>query len=265
MIKDTLAMLRRTMLAAFLLASSAACAQTYMPFYEWQSTDYDWNPNPDLLLVGAELFGTTEFNASGFENPHDTGCGGYGCGSIYHTNGATLTTLHTFTGTDGGMPIAGLMQSGGVLYGSTSYGGGKCATIPEHCGTVFALNLATKTLTTLHAFTGLADGGGSYAKPVLFNGLLYGTTAVGGDTTQCDGQGCGTIFKLDPTNGKFSTLHNFTNADGTAYPETSLTRLGTTLYGTTAGRIDAGTIFKISPSNKQLRHSTPVRPRDGRV
>ena len=32
MIKDTFAMLRRTMLAAFLLASSAACAQTYMPF-----------------------------------------------------------------------------------------------------------------------------------------------------------------------------------------------------------------------------------------
>jgi uncharacterized repeat protein (TIGR03803 family) len=245
-------MLHRTLLAALLLAPAAAAAQAYTPVYAWQQTNYDWNPNPDILPIGNTLVGTIEWNASGFENLQDTGCGGYGCGSIYRINGATLTTLHKFTGADGGMPIAGLIQSGGVLYGTSSYGGAACAVIPEHCGTVFSLNLTTNTLTTLHAFSGLADGGGSYAKPVLFNGMLYGTTSIGGDTTQCNGQGCGTVFQINPATGQFTTLYRFTTADGTAYPETSLTPVGTTLYGTTYGNTDAGTVFKINPATGKL-------------
>jgi uncharacterized repeat protein (TIGR03803 family) len=63
----------------------------------------------------------------------------------------TLTTLHSFTGSDGVGPFAGLIADAvGNLYGTTTRGG---ASID---GTVFKLTPAG-TLTVLHTFTG-SDG-----------------------------------------------------------------------------------------------------------
>lgn len=245
-------MLPRLILACLIVLPIAGRAQTYTPLYAWQPADYDWNPNADLLPTGRAVFGTVEFNAAGFENPHDTGCGGYGCGSVYRIAGGALTTLYAFSGADGGMPIAGLAGGNTQLFGTTSYGGARCAVVPEHCGTVFALDPAARRLTTLHAFSGLADGGGSYAKPVLYKGMLYGTASVGGSITGCGGQGCGTIFRLDPATGKFTTLHRFTAADGTGHPETALTPLDGALFGTTAGYQDGGTVFRLDPGSGQV-------------
>jgi len=89
----------------------------------------------------------------------------------------TLTTLHSFDGTDGATPVAGLVQAtNGDLYGTTSSGGA------NDDGTVFKIT-PTGTLTRLHSFDG-TDGETPVAGLVqATNGDLYGTTSSGGPTT----------------------------------------------------------------------------------
>jgi hypothetical protein len=55
-------------------------------------------------------------------------------------------------GANGGMPIGGVIDVGGTLYGTTSYGGKSCGVVAEHCATIFDLKMSTGTLTTLYKF-----------------------------------------------------------------------------------------------------------------
>jgi uncharacterized repeat protein (TIGR03803 family) len=115
--------------------------------------------------------------------------GAHNVGTVFKLEPATkeLAVLHSFRGTDGANPNAGLVfDTKGELYSTTGFGGkyGK--------GTVFKLDLATKVLTTLHAFTG-ADGANPYAGLVFdTKGALYSTTIQGG------AHNLGTAFKLVP-------------------------------------------------------------------
>jgi uncharacterized repeat protein (TIGR03803 family) len=109
-----------------------------------------------------------------------------------------LAVLHDFASSpayphDGGGPTAGVViGGGGVLYGTTSYGG-----VANH-GRVFALEPPSSpggswTEKILHDFTGLADGGQPFAGVVIGpHGTLYGTTSMGGALGQ------GTVFALEP-------------------------------------------------------------------
>ena len=62
------------------------------------------------------------------------------------TDGSNLLTLHTFNGTDGGNPVAGLMQSRSVLYGVTRQGGS------AGVGVIFSLNTDGTNYQILHTF-----------------------------------------------------------------------------------------------------------------
>src|SRR5882762_4797350 len=106
------------------------------------------------------------------------------------TPAGTLTTLWQFNGiTDGNQPVAGLVQgTNGNFYGTT-FGGGAGG-----FGTVFTIT-PTGTVTTLHNFTGGADGGEPVGGLVLgSNNRFYGTTFVGGN-------GTGTVFKIGAGGG----------------------------------------------------------------
>jgi uncharacterized repeat protein (TIGR03803 family) len=244
-------MLRRVITALLIFSPAVAAASpAFQSLYEWQTTDHDWNPETPPLVENGVMYGTIEYNASGFENPNDKGCGGYGCGSVYRLRNGVLTFLHKFTGPDGGMPIAGVIKSGHTLFGTTSYGGPTCKVTPEHCGTIYSLDLQTGKLTTLHGFSGRADGGGPYGKPLLYGSMLYGTTAVGGKN--CGAQGCGTIFRLDPATGAFATLYRFSASDETAFPESALTPAGQAMFGTTAGFFHAGSVFRFDVMTGQV-------------
>jgi uncharacterized repeat protein (TIGR03803 family) len=92
----------------------------------------------------------------------------------------TLTTLHSFDGTDGGNPYAGLVQAGnGNLYGTTQVGG-----IYHFCesagdGTVFKIT-PSGTLTALHSFN-CFDGSLPYAGLwLLKNSLFVPNRQIGG-------------------------------------------------------------------------------------
>lgn len=117
----------------------------------------------------------------------------------------TFQVIHTFSGgSDGAIPLAGLIADrAGNLYGTASGGGNtgvNCGTYG--CGVAFRLKSsgAGWTLTPLYAFQGGTDGTTPQARMVFgANGLLYGTTTYGGnDNCNHAHIRCGTVFKLSP-------------------------------------------------------------------
>jgi uncharacterized repeat protein (TIGR03803 family) len=162
------------------------------------------------------------------------GGGAYGYGTIFEITG-TLTTLHSFDGTDGADPDGGLVQAtNGNFYGTTHMGEAKGD------GTVFEITSGA-TLHTLRSFDG-TDG----ANPVgglvqATNGVFYGTTYAGGDN------GDGTVFEIT-SGGTLTTLHSFDGTDG-ANPNGGLVQATNgTFYGTTyaGGANGDGTVFSLS-------------------
>jgi uncharacterized repeat protein (TIGR03803 family) len=159
--------------------------------------------------------------------------GGAGYGTFFKiTSGGTLTTLHSFVGTDGDEPSAPLVQaSDGYFYGTTNLGGA------YGYGAVFQVSPGG-AVTTLHSFD-FTDG--AYPTAALIqamDGNLYGTT-MGGGSGACS-FGCGTVFKIPPS-GTLTTLHSFDGTDGgnpvAPLVQTPLTDFPTgngNLYGTTS-------------------------------
>jgi uncharacterized repeat protein (TIGR03803 family) len=119
-----------------------------------------------------------------------------------------------------------------------------------------------QTLTTLHTFTGGADGGYPFSGVIRdANGNLYGATEFGGNLNCNSPLGCGAVFSLDPT-GKETVLHAFTGTpDGQAPASALLLGPGGNLYGTTSeggklsgcqfGGSGCGTVFKLNPVSKE--------------
>jgi uncharacterized repeat protein (TIGR03803 family) len=171
--------------------------------------------------------------------------------AVAATTGATaqtFKTLHSFDGTDGNAPYAGLVQAtNGNLYGTTTTGGAHTR------GTVFEIT-PSGTLRRLHSFdtNGGADGALPYAGLIqATNGNLYGTTTIYG----ANGDG-GTVFKINPS-GKLTTLYRFCLqrgcADGSSPYAGLVQATNGNLYGTTnvggaGGANKAGTVFQITPS-----------------
>jgi uncharacterized repeat protein (TIGR03803 family) len=151
-----------------------------------------------------------------------------------------FTLLHTFNGSDGGTPYAGLIEgSDGRLYGTTFAGGA------YNYGTVFAFDVAARKLTTLHSFKA-SDGANPYAALIeAANGRLYGTTSGGG------GSNLGTVFSIDRSGAGYTVMHSFKGTDGAA-PRAALAQAADSfLYGTTSdgGSTNSGVIFRVSPSD----------------
>ncbi len=179
-----------------------------------------------------------------------TGSGGGAnqCGTLFKiTPAGTLSTLYTFTGSDGCTPNGGLIQaSDGNFYGTTQRGEA------NNQGIVYKLTPAG-VLTTFYSFcsqVGCADGEQPEAGLVqATDGELYGSTAYGGPN------GVGTLFKVSLA-GAFTLLHQFCsqqNCSDGSRPLGALTEASdAVLYGTTSqggtGTGGAGTLFGLSLS-----------------
>jgi uncharacterized repeat protein (TIGR03803 family) len=211
----------------------------------------------------------------------------YQFGTVFRVDPASgaITTLHTFNGDDGALPMATPLISNGMLHG-TGWG-----------GTVYAMGMDGSTYTRLgYAFSedGLfaagqtADANGNYwgvamAGSATDTGDLYridanqnfswvfdfddedyrtganptGTMVFGNDgrlygTTRRGGPGdcrCGTVFAFDTATGTLETIHAFTYADG-AEPWAGLVKdAAGNLYGVTqeGGKHGKGTLFRVTP------------------
>ena len=201
-------------------------------------------PEAPLLQAGnSKLYGTTT-------------SGGTGSGTVFEmTLDGTLTTLHTFSGTDGAYPWGLVQGNDGNFYGATQFGG------TGNGGTIFQLTPAGH-LTTLHNFCSQAncsDGQNPFTGPVLgSDGNIYGTTTVGGS------KGEGTAYVIT-TSGTLKTIHSFCDVRhcsgqspvqepsyGVAQ-DTSGVFFGTTIYGGTGTTCTdpspfagCGTVYKLN-------------------
>jgi uncharacterized repeat protein (TIGR03803 family) len=135
----------------------------------------------------------------------------------------TFTTLHSFTGSDGGGLVSGLVLSGNTLYGSAPIGGGSSAFAE---GTVFAVNTDGTGFTNLHNFTAQfgdgninSDGLQPWAGLILSGNTLYGTALEGGSG------GNGTVFAVNADGTGFTNLHSFTSDYPSAIIVTELIRM----------------------------------------
>ncbi len=125
-------------------------------------------------------------------------------GTIFRiTPTGTLTTLHTFSFSDGAYPASPLVVGAdGRLYGTTPEGG----TPAGSAGTVFAVTTGG-TFTSLYTFD--TTGGPLAPAGALVqgaNGNFYGVTNVGGST--CGGDN-GTIYYISPGGHTFVTFYEF--------------------------------------------------------
>ena len=139
------------------------------------------NSAAGLVLSGDTLYGTT------------VNGGNFGDGIVFkvNTDGTGFADMHDFKGpfTDGYQPYAGLVLSGGILYGTTSHGGA------GNQGTVFAIKTDGTGYQLLYSFSALHDGTNSdgadpQADLLVSGNTLYGTTELGGAT------GNGAVFSL---------------------------------------------------------------------
>jgi uncharacterized repeat protein (TIGR03803 family) len=179
-----------------------------------------------------------------------------------------FVAIHSFQGSEGLGPMAGLtMDRAGNLYGTASGGGNTNSNCPDYggCGTVFKLTLRNShwVLTPLYLFSG--PDGANPASRVIFgpDGSLYGTTLSGGSANQ------GSVFRLSPPPTickavlcpwRETVLHSFQGGTDGAQPQYGdlvFDQQGN-LYGTTpqgggadncSGFDGCGVVYKLTPSN----------------
>jgi uncharacterized repeat protein (TIGR03803 family) len=200
------------------------CSQT-------NCTDGELEPLPGgsglLLAIDGNFYGTTPLGGA---NSNCNG-GSQSCGTVFKiTPAGALTTLHSFSASEGSFPNGLVQATDGNFYGTAQQGGA------NNAGAVFQIT-PTGKLTTLYNFcaqTNCTDGGvpeGSLVQAT--DGNFYGTTAGGGT-----GNGGGTVFKITPK-GKLTTLATV----GGSPADTLVQAIDGNFYGTTAG----GTIFQMTP------------------
>jgi uncharacterized repeat protein (TIGR03803 family) len=220
---------------------------TLTTLHSFDGTD-GHNPQAGLIqATDGNFYGTT------YSGGTSNYCGG-GCGTVFKiTPSGSLTTLHSFSGTDGYNVQAGLVQgSDGNFYGTTVNGG------VQNVGEVYRIT-PSGTLTVLYSFcsqTNCTDG--LYPRAALVqatDGSFYGTTFQGGAYDQ------GTVFAITPS-GSLTTLYSFCPhsgcADGANPTAGVIQGSDGNFYGTTyqGGAANQGAVFKLSVSYNTLTVTT---------
>jgi len=215
-----------------------------------------------VMDASGTLYGTTIYGGG---TPCDSGAG---CGTVFKLTptktGYRESVIHRFqfNDQDGFWPLAPLIvDSTGALYGTTLKGGKAMPCLADGCGTVFKLtpHRSGYVESIMYSFQERPDGSGPEGGILLENGVLYGTTAYGGSSSNCGApnwEGCGTVFRLAPAKSGYveSVLYNFqANKDG-ELPGTALipghdgSLIGTTFWGGCGGTgNECGTAFKLTP------------------
>ena len=239
-----------TLLLALAIVPAQAQATKFTVLHTFHGPPTDGEAPLGVLIrdSAGNLYGTTSEGGTGK-------CSKYGCGTAFKMDETgSEVWLHSFAGSNGQYPFAGLFRGeAGNLYGTTNQGGAHCyGTGFPGCGTVFKLN-ETGEETLLHSFAGSPDGWFPEALLVVDGmGNLYGTSSAGGASG-----GYGTVFQLGTT-GSETILHNFAGppeggGDGAYSYEGVIRDAAGNLYGVTAagGAYGAGVVYEVNASGAE--------------
>ncbi|MCX2742515.1 MBG domain-containing protein [Mangrovivirga sp. M17] len=184
------------------------------------------NPNGQLLLSSGVLYGTAR---SGGANSD---------GVIYkiNTDGTGYSVIHNFNDAlTGSNPRTGMIEIGGILYG-TAYSGGA-----NGSGTLFKIKTDGSMMAVIADMP--ADASNPSTKLILgTDNIIYGTTENGGNND------AGSFFKVQPNGSGFEVFKIF-NASNGSNPSSSLIELSSTeILGTTftGGNFNAGVLYKVN-------------------
>ena len=228
----------------FKLDAATGALTTVIEFTGTGAQNRGSNPFAELTDDGQGFFwGTTR--TGGAEN----------FGTVFKINAATgaLTTLWEFSnmGLDyqALYPTSRLISDGhGFFWGTTSGG-------DNNLGSVFKIEIANGDLTSLFQFSYADSSRGQQPLAGLIDdgqGSMLGTTSHGG---LANGDGYGTIFKVDIATGTFNSLVRFLGDYGSGnrgrFPIAGLLGAGDEkFWGVTysGGTFENGTIFKSDPT-----------------
>jgi uncharacterized repeat protein (TIGR03803 family) len=188
--------------------------------HRFGGVDDGYDPEAALIDVGGVLYGTTVYGGKGDD------------GTVYSmTTGGRERVLHTFPcdSDDGCLPIGGLVNVNGTLYGTT-VAGGNSGTCSGGCGTVYSISTSGSE-SVIYSFADGSDGSQPFSGLINVNGTMYGTTSQGGGSA-CNGFGCGTVYSMT-TSGSEQIVHSFTGGGDGELPRAGLIDVKGTLYGTT--------------------------------
>ena len=225
-------------LVAQLVPIGPLSAQTLTTLHAFTSHADGGGPSATLVQSSNTLFGVTGEGGNSYD------------GTVFaiNTDGSSFRVLSDLAAAGGGKiwAGAGLMDAGGVLYGTTVGAG---SAIPS---AVFSINSDGTAFQILYNFVGTSWG--PRCALVLSNDTLYGTTFDGGSS------GAGSVFALSTDGTSITTLYEFTalsgsgtNSDG-AQPVSGLTLSGNTLYGTArgGGTFGYGTLFALNIDSTEI-------------
>lgn len=209
-----------------------------------------------LWLDGETLYGTR--SAGGATASPGQSYTGKGVLFKINTDGSSFTVLKHFDGADGETPRGRPLVVGGVVYGTTYYGGTNGIGPGTPAGTVYRVNTDGSNFTVLKHFgaaDGAGDGEGPLAGLIVSGSNLYGTTTGGGGSPAN-----GTVFTLGTNGSGFQVLRTFSygNSFG-ATPEAGLTLAGGKLYGVTStSSSGSGKVFRFNPDGTDFDVITTV-------
>jgi len=169
--------------------------------------------------------------------------------AFFSTAAMNYETLLSFGAeiSQGRRPYSGIViGQDGALYGTTIQGG------TNSVGTVFKLNADGTGYTLLHTFlTNGIDGQSPVALLQASDGILYGTTSIGGTNK------AGTVYRLNTNGSGYTLLHTFGSIVGDAQnPQAGLIEgADGALYSTAffGGAEDAGAVFKLTKDGSGYR------------
>jgi len=223
-----------------------AQAQKFTVLYAFRGGNDGGGPfDAPLLDKAGNLYGTTAFD------------GKRGAGVVYKVPSGTRgkeTVIHTFEDVDGFGGYGPLIfDEKGNLYGE-GVGG------ENNHGVVYRLSPnqdGTWTQAVLYNFFGSEIDGDTPSGGLVSDaaGNLYGSTLYGGGRGCSSSGGCGTIFKLSPSDGAFwkeTILYRFSGGAGGQNPNAVVLDRNGNIYGTAFGGGNTpGTVFRLTPSGNR--------------
>jgi len=220
----------------------------------------------------------TDGNFYGTTIEGGTGCSAPGCGTVFKiTPSGKLTTLHSFDGTSGDYPQAGLVQdTNGNLYGTTAGGGA------HGDGTVFSLSVGLRPFVETKPTSGkegskigiLGQGfssssvvkfGGTKATTIVLSGTTFITATVpAGALTGSVTVTTGTTTLTSPQTFKVTpTISSFAPPSGPV--GTSVTIKGTGLKQTTKVTFDGKSATFAVNSDTEVTADVPAGATTGKI